>query len=269
MAISQEQLQELAANALHEKWVFIKSDFIESIDRHYKPYKTKFTTSNINEMLRKARNANSVIKIRPNVHLPKPIEKIEIKPFLYWLISISDPISSIIAESNDSYNVSINTMLIQKIGELATKINRIEDSVITEKSGGVFKKKRPSDIISSITALKYPKCDVRGECRWAVVAVCEALNVGVVVKTDEYIDVICWNSRMAWFEESGLFNQTSEIEVRDLLIETYSKLILQSCPSIILLKEACRCIRLQKPFPRSRAGLIKGISDWIQIHTQK
>jgi hypothetical protein len=267
MAISQDQIQELVGNALHEKWAFIKCEHIESIERHYKPCKSQFLTSTINEMLRKARNSNSVIKIRPNFNLPKPIEKIEIKPFLYWLISISDPISSIIAESNDSYNISVNTMLIQKISELATKINRIEDSVIMEKSGGVFKKKRPSDITSSITALKLPNCDIRGECRWAVVAVCEALNVGVVVKTGECIDVICWNPRMALFDEAGSFTQSSDKEVRDLLIQTYSELILQPSPSIITLKEACRCIRLQKPLPRSRAGLVKGISDWIQIYT--
>ena len=220
-------------------------------------------------MLRKARNANSVIKKRSNVNLPKPMEKIEVKPFICWLISISDLISSIITESNDPYNVSVNTMLIPKIGELATKINRVEDSAITEKSGGIFKKKRLSDIISSITSLKYPKCDVRGECRWAVVAVCEALIVGVAVKTNEYIDVICYNYRMAWFDESRLFNQTYETKVRDLLIETYSELILQSCPSILSLKEACRCIRLQKPFPRSRLALVKGISNWVQIHTKQ
>lgn len=269
MAISQDQLEELAANALHEKWAFQTCDFIESIERHYKPYKTSFTTSAINEMLRKARNMASVPKTQPKFSLPKPIEKLEKKPFLYWLISMSDPISSIIAESNDDYNVSINAMLIQRIGELVTKINRIQDSTINKKSGDIFKKKRPSDVTSAVAELKVPKCDIRGESRWAVVAVCEALNVGVVVKTDEFIDVICWNARMAWFDESETCTQSSETEVREVLVQTYSRIISEQSPSLVKLKEACRCIRLPKPFPRSRAGLVNALRDWIQIHSRQ
>lgn len=252
-----DNIHEILSNALLEKWSFPSSWFVEDIDRHYTPVKA-FSVSTINEMLQKARAKKRVIATGV---LPPASEKLLAKPVLYWLVSVRDPISSIIADARDSYNVSINSMLNHKSIEIASKLSMVPDEKIKISGRGLIPKKRPSSVKDAITKLKTPECDVLGSDRWAAVAACVALDVGLVVETNEFADVVCWNSDIAWIDSTGGFTRMSEGDALRRIRDLCASLVNEASPSMTRLKSACACLQVAKPFKRSRSGLITDIKD--------
>lgn len=257
-----EKLQDVLSNALIEKWSFPSSHFIESVDRHYEPARP-FTVSVIGDMLRRAQAAKRR-QATPTGKLPKPSEKLVSKPILYWLVSVRDPVGSVLADTRDSYNISINTMLNQKAAEIASRLDTVPDQKIQDMSGGAVKKKRPAGVRDAILYLKDPKCDVQTEGRWAAVAACFALDVGLVVETDEFPDVICWNRDVAWIDSTGGFTRMSECEAAREIRDLAASLINEDAPAMSRLRSACACLKVAKPFKRSRSGMINDIRDRIE-----
>lgn len=257
-----ENLQNLLSSALHEKWSFPSSRHIESVDRHYEPVRP-FSVSVIGDMLRKAQ-ACKRRRAPATGDLPKPSEKLVAKPVLYWLVSVRDPVSSVIADTRDSYNISINSMLNQKAIEIAHRLDTVPDQRIQNMGGGAIKKKRPSSVRDAILSLKDPACDVRGESRWAAVAACVALDVGLVVETDEFADVVCWNSDIAWIDATGGFTRMSEADATRHIRTMSASLVNEAAPTMSRLKSACACLHVAKPFKRSRSGMISDIKERIE-----
>ena len=262
-----EKLQDVLSNALIEKWSFPSSHFIESVDRHYEPVRP-FTVSVIGDMFRRAQAAKRR-QATPTGNLPKPSEKLVAKPILYWLVSVRDPIASVIADTRDAYNISTNSMLNHKSAEIASRLDTVPDQKIQDMGGGAIKKKRPASVQDAILELKDPACDVRTAGRWAAVAVCVALDVGLVVETDEFPDVICWNRDIAWINATGGFTRMSESEAAREIRDLSASLINSDAPAMSRLKSACACLKVAKPFKRSRTGMINDIRDRIKAMSKE
>lgn len=256
-----EKLQDFLSNALQEKWSFPSSQFTESVDRHHAPRELSGVDT-INEMLRRAtaiRKSRALSTPNSEKPLPKPSEKLDAKPVLYWLVSVYDPVASVIADARDSYNISINTMLNQKSVEIASRLQVVPDQKIQDSAGGLVKRRRPSSVQDAILALKDPACDPTGEGRWATVASCVALGVGIVVETPDFADVVCWGPQMAWISVGGGFARMSEQDVAAKIRDMAAVLVNSPEPSMGALKSACVCLKVAKPFKRSRAGMVTDI----------
>lgn len=266
-----EKLQDFLSNALQEKWSFPSSQFTESVERHHAPAE-KFGLETINEMLRRAadmRKSRALTISASEKALPKPSEKLDSKPVLYWLVSVNDPVSSVIADARDSYNISINAMLNQKSVEISSRLQTVPDQKIQESAGGLVKRKRPSSVQDAILALKDPACDPTGEGRWATAASCVALGVGLVVETPDFADVVCWGPQMAWISAGGGFARMSERDVASKLREMAAGLVNSADPSMGALKGACVCLKVAKPYKRSRIGMVTDIKAKLNELGQK
>lgn len=266
MAYNKEKLEELLSHALHEKWSFPNSHFVESIERHHAPVKP-FSTSVICDMLKKAYATKKAHRApnKPPLPLPEPSEKLLDKPVLYWLVCVHDPVSSIIADTRDSYNISINAMLNRKALEIVSKLDTTPDQKIQDMGNGHVNKKRPPNVADAIRALKDPKCDVHKTHRWAAVAACTALDIGLIVETDEFPDVICWNSRLAWIDKAGSFVRMDEDEALGHIKQMSASLVNEPSPAMTSLKSACTCLKVQRPYKRSRSGMINDIKQKISM----
>lgn len=267
MAYNKDQLEELLSRALHEKWSFPNSHFVEGMERHYAPVR-QFSTAVISDMIRKAYAVKKSRRSAPEtaVPLPEPSEKLLAKPILYWLVCVHDPVASIIADSRDSYNISINAMLNRKLVEIVSRLDVTSDQKIQDMGNGDIKKKRPSDVMGAIRALKDPACDVHKAHRWSAVAACTALEVGLVVETEGFPDVICWNTNIAWIDSTGMFIRMCEEEAKGHIKRLTACLVNDAVPSMSALKGACTCLQVQRPWKRSRGGMINDIKQRLTLY---
>ena len=256
-----EKLQHFLSDALHEKWSFPSSHFTESIERHHEQ-SDAFGLDAINEMLRRANNlrrSRALPVAEMEKALPKPSEKLEEKPILYWLVSVHDPVSSVIADARDSYNISINSMLNQKSAEIASRLQMVTDQKIQDLGCGQIKRKRPVSVQEAILALKDPSCDPLGKDRWAAVASCVALGVGLIFETRDFADIVAWGPQMAWISADGGFARISQRDVVVKVREMAATLVNSAEPGMGALKSACACLNVPKPFKRSRIGMVTDI----------
>lgn len=253
-SMSVDTVKEILSEGLVERWSFPKCEYIESIEAHYKP---KPKTRNIaGELFKLAKQYKR--KSNADPEKPNPIPKT--KSILYWILSLKDPVSCLFADNKDKYNIAVDTMLNVKTSEICAKLEFFSDHQIYQYGHNEIPKRRPVDVTKSILALKDPKADIQGKDRWAAVAVCNALDVGLIKETESFADVLCWNDVMGWVKNDEIETYSKE-DATKRLFEKATDLILNTNPPMNSLRECCVCLGVTRPLKKSRVGLIEQIQE--------
>lgn len=256
-SMSVDTVKEILSEGLVERWCFPKSEYIESIEAHYKP---KPKTRNVAGELFKLAKQH---KRKSNTEAPKsnPIPKT--KSILYWILSLKDPVSCLFADNKDKYNIAVDSMLNVKTAEICAKLEFVSDHQIHEYGHNEIPKRRPTDISKSILALKDQQADIQGKDRWAAVAVCNVLDIGLIKETQSFADVLCWNDVVGWVKDNEIETYTRE-DAKKRLFEKATDLILNTNPPMNSLRECCVCLGVTRPLKKSRAGLIEQIQEQLR-----
>lgn len=255
-----ERLEALLAGALCERWSFPGGRFIESVERHHAPARA-LALDAVHDLVRRARALNRQRRSAAPAAaaLPRPSERLRSKPALFWLVSVRDPVASVFAAERDAYNVGVNSMLTQRCMEIVSRLETVPDRALADASGGAVGRRRPARVKEAVLALKDPACDVAGKDRWAAVACCVALDVGLVVETGGFADVVCWGAALAWLDAAGGFTRMERAEAERQVRAQAAALVTEPVPAMARLRGACASLRLAKPYKRSRSGMVADI----------